>query len=142
MPRTIWKGSITFGLVYIPVALYPATQEQGLDFDWLDKRDMSPVGYKRVNKVTGKEVAKEQIVKGLAYSEGRYALLTEEEIRAANPAATQTVELLAFVDEGAIFHLNTLNGPFSWRQPPRETKCMPCCAKRSGKKRRLVSRMS
>ena len=66
MPRTLWKGSITFGLLYIPVALYPAIQEQDLDFDWLDKRDMAPVGYKRVNKVTGKEVTKENIVKGLA----------------------------------------------------------------------------
>lgn len=101
-PRTIWKGSITFGLVYIPVALYPASKDQSLDFDWLDKRDMSPVGYKRVNKVTGKEVTKENIVKGLAYSDGRYAILTDDEIRASHPKATQTVELLSFVDEGSI----------------------------------------
>ena len=100
--RTIWKGSITFGLVYIPVALYPASKEDALDFDWLDKRDMAPVGYKRVNKVTGKEVTKENIVKGLAYQEGRYAILTDEEIRAAHPQSTQTVELLFFVDEGEI----------------------------------------
>ncbi|MEP7156304.1 MAG: Ku protein [Betaproteobacteria bacterium] len=100
--RTIWKGSITFGLVYIPVALYPASKEDGLDFDWLDKRDMAPVGYKRVNKVTGKEVTKENIVKGLAYQEGRYAILTDEEIRATHPKSTQTVELLSFVDEGEI----------------------------------------
>lgn len=100
--RTIWKGSITFGLVYIPVALYPASKEDALDFDWLDKRDMSPVGYKRINKVTGREVTKENIVKGLAYQEGRYAILTEEEIRAAHPKSTQTVELLSFVEEGEI----------------------------------------
>lgn len=102
MPRTLWKGSITFGLLYIPVALYPAVQEQDLDFDWLDKRDMAPVGYKRVNKITGKEVAKENIVKGLAYTEGKYAILTEDEIRATHPKTTQTVELLHFVDQGAV----------------------------------------
>ena len=100
--RAIWKGSISFGLVYIPVALYPASREDGLDFDWLDKRDMAPVGYKRVNKVTGKEVTKENIVKGLAYQEGRYAILTDEEIRAAHPKSTQTVELLSFVNEDEI----------------------------------------
>ena len=102
MPRTLWKGSIGFGLIYIPVALYPASQEQGLDFDWLDKRDMAPVGYTRVNKVTGKEVTKENIVKGLAYTEGKYAILSEDEIRASHPKTTQTVELLHFVDAGAV----------------------------------------
>jgi DNA end-binding protein Ku len=102
MPRTLWKGSINFGLLYIPVALYPAVQEQDLDFDWLDKRDMAPVGYKRVNKITGKEVSKENIVKGLAYTEGKYAILTDEEIRATHPKTTQTVELLHFVDEGTV----------------------------------------
>jgi DNA end-binding protein Ku len=102
MPRTLWKGSINFGLLYIPVALYPAVQEQDLDFDWLDKRDMASVGYKRVNKITGKEVSKENIVKGLAYTEGKYAILTDEEIRATHPKTTQTVELLHFVDEGTV----------------------------------------
>jgi DNA end-binding protein Ku len=102
MPRTLWKGSITFGLLYIPVALYPAVQEQDLDFDWLDKRDMAPVGYKRVNKITGKEVNKENIVKGLAYTEGKYAILSDDEIRATHPKSTQTVELLHFVDQGAV----------------------------------------
>ncbi len=56
MPRIIWKGAISFGLVHVPVALYPASQEVGIDFDWLDGRSMDPVGYKRVNKRTGKEV--------------------------------------------------------------------------------------
>jgi DNA end-binding protein Ku len=65
MPRPIWKGAISFGLVHIPIALYPAASESGVDFDWLDKRTMDPVGYKRINKRTGKEVAKESIVKGV-----------------------------------------------------------------------------
>ena len=56
-PRVLWKGAISFGLVHIPVALYSATQDSGIDFDWLDKRSMDPVGYKRTNKRTGREIA-------------------------------------------------------------------------------------
>jgi DNA end-binding protein Ku len=98
MPRALWKGAITFGLVHIPVALYPAARENRIDFDWLDKRDMKPVGYKRVNKATGKEVDKDDIVKGIEVEDGRYVVLSDEEIRAARPEKTQTVEILAFVD--------------------------------------------
>ncbi|AEK61804.1 Ku protein [Collimonas fungivorans] len=95
--RVIWKGAISFGLVHIPVALHAATSEQGLDFDWLDKRSMDPVGYKRVNKRTGREVARENIVKGIAYEEGQYVVLSQEEIAAAYPKTTQTIEIEAFV---------------------------------------------
>ena len=102
MPRAIWKGAISFGLVHIPVALVSATSSQGVDFDWLDKRSMEPVGYKRVNKVTGKEVTKENIVKGVAYEKGRYVVLSEEEIRAAHPESTQTIDIFAFVDSQQI----------------------------------------
>lgn len=98
MPRAIWKGAISFGLVHIPVALVTATSAQGVDFDWLDKRSMEPVGYKRVNKVTGKEVSKENIVKGVAYEKGRYVVISEEEIREAHPKSTQTIDIFAFVD--------------------------------------------
>ncbi|WP_339521937.1 non-homologous end joining protein Ku [Pseudomonas sp. EA_35y_Pfl2_R111] len=102
MPRAIWKGAISFGLVHIPVALTSATMTQGVDFDWLDKRSMEPVGYKRVNKATGKEVSKENIVKGVAYEKGRYVVLSAEEIRAAHPEATQTIDIFAFVDSEQI----------------------------------------
>lgn len=97
MPRVIWKGSINFGLVHIPVALYPATQDVSVDFDWLDKRTMDPVGYKRVNKVSGKEIEKEQIVKGIKQEGGEYILLADEEIKAAFPKTTQSIEIEAFV---------------------------------------------
>jgi DNA end-binding protein Ku len=97
MPRALWKGAITFGLVHIPVALYPAARENRVDFDWLDRKTMKPVGYKRVNKVTGKEVAKEDIVKGIEVEDGHYVVLTDEEIKAARPEKTQTVDILAFV---------------------------------------------
>jgi DNA end-binding protein Ku len=79
-----------------------ATSTQGVDFDWLDKRSMDPVGYKRVNKVTGKEVSKENIVKGVAYEKGRYVVLSEEEIREAHPKSTQTIDIFAFVDSAEI----------------------------------------
>ncbi len=63
--RVLWKGAISFGLVHIPIALYSATTSQALDFDWLDKRTMDPVGYRRINKKTGKEISAENIVKGM-----------------------------------------------------------------------------
>ncbi|SFW32778.1 DNA end-binding protein Ku [Pseudomonas sp. NFACC19-2] len=111
MPRAIWKGAISFGLVHIPVALLSATSTQGVDFDWLDKRSMEAVGYKRVNKATGKEVSKENIVKGVAYEKGRYVVLSEEEIRAAHPEATQTIDIFAFVDSQQI-PLQNIDRPY------------------------------
>ncbi|MDB5774229.1 MAG: ligD [Herbaspirillum sp.] len=96
--RVIWKGAISFGLVHIPIALHSATAEQGLDFDWLDKRTMDPVGYKRINKRTGKEVTSDNIVKGIKYEDGQYVVLSTDEIASAYPKATQTIDIEAFVD--------------------------------------------
>ena len=97
MARAIWKGAISFGLVHIPVALVSATSSHGIDFNWLDSRSMDPVGYKRINKATGKEVTQEHIVKGIEYEKGRYVVLSEEEIRSAHPLSTQTIDIFAFV---------------------------------------------
>ncbi|MHB0804900.1 non-homologous end joining protein Ku [Stutzerimonas nitrititolerans] len=98
MPRTIWKGAVSFGLVHIPVALVPATSRSGIDFDWLDKRSMDRVGYKRINKTTGEEIDSENIVKGVEYEKGHYVVLSDEEIKAAHPKATQTVDIVSFID--------------------------------------------
>ncbi|MDQ3272443.1 MAG: Ku protein [Pseudomonadota bacterium] len=95
--RALWKGAISFGLVHIPVSLHTATTESGIDFDWLDKRSMDPVGYKRINKKTGKEITKENIVKGIAYEDGQYVVLSAEEIAGAYPKTTQTIEIESFV---------------------------------------------
>ncbi|MNQ27783.1 putative DNA repair protein YkoV [compost metagenome] len=111
MARAIWKGAISFGLVHIPVALVSASESRGVDFDWLDKRSMDPVGYKRVNKVTGKEVTKDHIVKGVEYGQGHYVVLSEEEIRAAHPRSTQTIEIFAFVDSAQI-PLQNIDTPY------------------------------
>lgn len=95
--RVIWKGAISFGLVHIPIALHAATAEHHLDFDWLDKRTMDHVGYKRINKRTGKEISAENIVKGLARGDDEYVILSPDEIAGAYPAATQTIAIEAFV---------------------------------------------
>lgn len=100
--RTLWKGAISFGLVHIPVGLHIASSEQGIDFDWLDKRSMDPVGYRRINKKTGKEIDKENIVKGVEYEDGHYVIISPEEIEAAFPRTTQTIEIQMFVDASEI----------------------------------------
>jgi len=96
--RSLWKGAITFGLVHIPIGLYSATEETDVDFDWLDRRSLDPVGYKRINKRTGREIDKEDVVKGVEYGKGRYVVLSPEEIAQAYPRSTQTIEIEAFVD--------------------------------------------
>lgn len=100
--RTLWKGAITFGLVHIPVGLHTASVEQGIDFDWLDKRSMDPVGYKRINKKTGKEIDKENIVKGFQYEDSHYVIISPEEIETAYPRTTQTIEIQMFVDASEV----------------------------------------
>jgi len=111
MARAIWKGAISFGLVHIPVALVSATASKGVDFDWLDKRSMDPVGYKRINKVTGEEMDKDNIVKGVQYEKGRYVVLSEEEIRSAHPVSTQTIEIFSFVASDQI-PLQNIDTPY------------------------------
>ncbi|MBN3862477.1 Ku protein [Pseudomonas frederiksbergensis] len=111
MTRAIWKGAISFGLVHIPVVLVSATSSRGIDFNWLDSRSMDPVGYKRVNKVTGKEITQEHIVKGVEYEKGRYVVLSEEEIRSAHPLSTQTIDIFAFVDSQQI-PLQNIDTPY------------------------------
>lgn len=96
--RALWKGAISFGLVHIPIGLYSATAESDLDFDWLDKRTMDPVGYKRVNKKTGREIDRDNIARGIEYQKGEYVVLSKEEIAQAYPRTTQTIEIEAFVD--------------------------------------------
>lgn len=98
MSRVIWNGHISFGLVQIPVGLYAATQDDELDFTLLDRRDHAPVGYRRVNKRTGEEVPWAEIVKGYEHEVGEYVIVEEADLKAANPASTQTIDIVAFVD--------------------------------------------
>jgi DNA end-binding protein Ku len=102
MPRPIWNGSISFGLVQIPVGLYPAEQQDELSLTMLDRNDMSPVGYDRINKKTGEKVDWKDIVKGYEYDKGQYVVVTDEDLKAANVEATQTIDIVAFVDPAHI----------------------------------------
>jgi DNA end-binding protein Ku len=103
MPRGLWKGAISFGLVNVPVELFSVEKRSSeLDLTMLDRRDLAPVGYKRYNKASGKEVAWGDVVKGYEYSNGRYVVLSEEDFRRANVEASKTVEIHGFVELGAI----------------------------------------
>ena len=103
MARGLWKGAISFGLVNVPVELYSAQKRSSeLDLTMLDRRDMAPVGYKRVNKASGKEVPWEDVVKGYEYEDGQYVVLSEEDFRRANPELSKTVDIMAFVDRADI----------------------------------------
>jgi DNA end-binding protein Ku len=96
--RAIWKGSISFGLVNIPIGLYPATRRDELSFRQLRKSDLSPINYKRVAEVDQKEVPWEDIVKGYEYEKGQFIVVTDEDFKRANVEATQTVEITDFVN--------------------------------------------
>lgn len=102
MARAIWKGTISFGLVTVPVELYPAAQSHTLSFSMLDKRDFSPVGYKRYNKTTGAEVPWADIVKGYEYEKDQYVVMSEEDFRRANVQQARSVEIASFVDAQSI----------------------------------------
>lgn len=98
MARVTWSGAISFGLVHIPVSLYPASRDEGVHFEWLDRKTLDPVGYKRYNKRTGKELKSQDIVKGVKQQNGEYVVLSEEEIRAALPRSTQTIDIECFIE--------------------------------------------
>src|SRR6185295_12262004 len=96
--RAIWKGSISFSLINIPIALYPATRREELKFRLLRSTDLSPVNYKRVAEADGKEVKWDQIVKGYEYEKGKFVVLKEEDFARVDVEATQTVDIMSFVN--------------------------------------------
>jgi len=96
--RAIWKGSISFSLINIPIALYPATRREELKFRLLRASDLSPVNYKRVADADGKEVPWDQIVKGYEYEKGKFIVLKDDDFKRADIEATQSVEILDFVE--------------------------------------------
>lgn len=102
MQRALWKGAISFGLVYIPVQLFSADDSRELDLTLVDKRDFSPIGYKRINKHTGNEVSWDHIVKAYEYEDERHVVLTEADLRRANVKATRTIDILSFVEAAQI----------------------------------------
>ena len=98
MARAIWKGSISFGLVNIPVGLYSAETRDEIHFKLLDKNTMSPIHYKRVSEESGKEVPWDETVRGYEFECGKYVVLSDEDLKSAAPEATQTIDIVDFVD--------------------------------------------
>src|ERR1051325_457730 len=97
--RAIWSGSLSFGLVNIPVKLYSATGENKLSLDMLHKKDMSPIRYARICRIDGKEIPWDEIVKGYEYRKGDYVILTDEDFKKAAPKKTKAIDILSFADE-------------------------------------------
>jgi DNA end-binding protein Ku len=102
MARPIWTGTISFGLLNVPVQLYSGERSVDLHFRLLDSRDKSPIRYERVSAETGKEVAWKDIVKAFEYRKGNYAVIDEKQLRKAAPEATQTIDIEAFVDRESV----------------------------------------
>jgi DNA end-binding protein Ku len=102
MPRALWKGAISFGLIYVPVELHTAARENTLPLHMLDSRDFAPVGYQRVNKTTGKEVDWSHIVKGYEYKKGDFVALTDVDFKHANVKASETIQIDTFCDVSQI----------------------------------------
>lgn len=98
MARAIWKGSITFGLVNIPVGLYSAETRDEISFKLLDSKTKSPIHYKRVSEESGKEVPWDQTVRGYEFEKGKYVIMSDEDLKRAAPEATQTIDIVDFVD--------------------------------------------
>ena len=102
MPRAIWKGSINFGLVFIPVSVYPATREEKISFKQLRATDLSPIKYKKVAEVDQKEVPADQIVKGYEFEKGKWVTLKDEDFEKVKIESTHSVEITDFVEQAQI----------------------------------------
>jgi DNA end-binding protein Ku len=97
-PRAMWKGAISFGLVTIPVAVYPATEEKSLKFNQLHDEDLGRIRYKRVCAVDGEEVDFDHIVKGYEVEKDRYVVLTDEDLDAVPVESSRAIDIQQFVD--------------------------------------------
>jgi DNA end-binding protein Ku len=102
MPRALWKGAISFGLIYVPVELHAASKENTLPLHMLDSRDFAPVGFHRVNKNTGKEVDWGHVVKGYEYRKGEFVALADADFKHANVKASETIQIDTFCDVAQI----------------------------------------
>jgi len=100
--RSIWKGTIGFGLVSIPMKLYSAVQTSSLDLDMLDGRDHAHIKFQRINENTRKEVPYDKIVKGYRYKDDNYVIVEESDFDAAAPEKTKTIEIESFVDIASV----------------------------------------
>ena len=137
MPRSVWKGAISFGLIHVPVSMFPAAQDSGVDFDWLDRRSLDPVGYSRVNKRTNEAIEKDDVVKGVKTPDGSYAIIEEDEIKAAYPRATQAIEIETFV-KAAEVSFAYLDTPY-YLQPDARSAKVYALLRESMKERKVIA---
>jgi len=100
--RSIWSGSISFGLVNIPVKLVSAVQSEEIDFDMLSKKDLAPIHYARIDSKTGEEVPWKDIVKGYQYAKGKYVVVEDEDFQKAHPEKSKSIDIVQFVKEDEI----------------------------------------
>jgi DNA end-binding protein Ku len=100
--RSLWRGAISFGLIYVPIEMYSATKEHALSLHFLDSRDFAPVGYERINKSTGKSVDWQHIVKGYEFEKGQYVALSDADFQHANVKASETIEISSFTEAADI----------------------------------------
>lgn len=102
MARPTWKGTLSFGLVNIGVELFTMETSERLDLDMLDKRDNARIGYQKINKSTGEVVQQKDIVKGYAVTKNKYVILSDADLKAANPKATRMIDVIGFVDSDEV----------------------------------------
>jgi DNA end-binding protein Ku len=100
--RSVWRGAISFGLIYVPIEMYSASKEHALNLHFLDSRDFSPVGYERINKSTGKSVDWQHIVKGYEFEKGQYVALSDADFKNANVKASETIDISSFTESADI----------------------------------------
>ena len=127
MPRAIWKGSINFGLVFIPVSVYPATREEKISFKQLRATDLSPIKYKKVAEVDQKEVPADQIVKGYEFEKGKWVTLKDEDFEKVKIESTHSVEITDFVEQAQINPKFFSTNPTFWSRRKGAKKAMRCC---------------
>ena len=100
--RSLWRGAISFGLIYVPIEMYSASKEHALNLHFLDSRDFAPVGYERINKTTGKSVDWQHIVKGYEFEKGQYVALSDADFKHANVKASETIDISSFTEAADI----------------------------------------
>lgn len=118
--RSIWSGALSFGLIYIPIKLYDATQSHTIDFDLLRRSDHCRIHYAKVCRETGEEIPKEQIVRGYQYRKGEYVVVEDDDFKRANVSKTQTVEIVCFVEQSQVAH-KYMEKPY-YVEPVKEAK--------------------
>jgi len=140
MARPIWTGTLSFGLLNVPVSLMSGERKVDLQFRMLDSRDRKPIRFERVNADTGEEVPWKDIVKAYEYDKGSYVVLEEGDIRSAAPESHEAVEVESFVDAAQIDPRYYEKPSICWCPARRPKRAMCCCAKRCAVPARWASR--